>query len=255
MSVDYLAQDRKELSGHRSLGVLMGGRLLDWVANPKTEPQRRIDSILQLVVQLRDLHRAAPDKHKGFDVLWQGKRFSVKRGIYSKSKAKEDELSARLNHCLERYKFAPMYWHQFDDRPIFGWGSELEKTPASDERALEASFSEGDAILCIMELARENLFKDLHTCDCGKWFFGRFIHQKFCSQTCQQKHHRSDPEYKEKRRVYMKNLRAMHKGRYFPARTAGKKVAAKISSSKLSSDPKRNAPTKNSRSKEINVAL
>src|SRR5947209_461435 len=149
------------------MGVLIGADLLNWVANPQTDAQRRIDSILRLIVQLRDLNRAN-DKTREIAVLWQGKRFSTSRHIYSKrTEAAERELSARLNRCLQRYKFEPMYYHQLDDRPVLGWFSGLEKSPASDERASEAEFSEGDAIICIMELAREDLFKDLQTCDCG----------------------------------------------------------------------------------------
>lgn len=233
-SMRRLDPNAKEIRRRRSLAVLMGTDLLEWVANPQTIAQRRIDTILKLIIQLRDLNRAN-GKSDEIPVLWQGKRFKTSRHIYSKRTNKaEEELSGKLNKCLERYKFSPTYWHQLDDIPIIGWFSAPEPTEPSDER-VGFSFSEGDALLCIMELAREDLFKDLRVCHCGKWFFARFIHHKFCSQSCQQTHHRSNPEYREAHRVYVKNLRAMHKERYFPSpkRKAAVKRSIRSSSSEV----------------------
>jgi hypothetical protein len=42
---------------------------------------------------------------------------------------------------------------------------------------------------------------------CSKWFFARFSHQKFCKTLCQQKHYWQSPEWKNRRRAYIRGYR------------------------------------------------
>lgn len=51
--------------------------------------------------------------------------------------------------------------------------------------------------------------------NCKAWFFSRVDHQRCCSLGCRQILHRSSPEFKEQRRLYMRELRRKHKDRYF----------------------------------------
>jgi hypothetical protein len=227
-----------EIRRRRSFGALIGGDLLSWVAVPKTAAQKRVDSILKLIVELRDLNRAQGGaKERSF--LWQGKIISAhsnfpKDGLLSDlvdQKPGVYDLWVELNRRFMRYRFTPFYWCELGDRPVIGWTSHQMGIKQKRVEKRE-DFSEEDAIICIVELAREGLFEDLRSCiQCGRWFFANFSHQKFDSNSCRQKHHRSDSEFKETRRIYMRNLRAQHKERWHPeSATEAIKIASRKSS-------------------------
>jgi hypothetical protein len=219
--------DRKQVERRRSLGPLLGDDLLTWVTKPETDAQKRVDSILSLIVELRDL--SANDQPGSEDTfLWQGKVFSTtsnihKNGSLPKASARQDDLMSELNHRLRRYKFSPHYWCELGDRPIVGWFSGIGRPRDEHDPDEDVWFTEEDAIICILELAREGLFKNLRRCHCGDWFFARFVHQKFCCKICQQDFYRSSPGYKAVRRAYMKDLRALHKKSYFRVPSAKKR--------------------------------
>jgi hypothetical protein len=216
----------------RSKGFLVGADLLEWVANPETEAQKRVDTILRLIVELRDLKRTY-DKGVEQTFSWQGKIFITTPNDLTDldrahSNNKRRHLSMDLNSCLQRYKFAPHYWYELGDRPLVGWSSGIERPQDPNEPREDVWYTEEDAIICIVELAREGLLKDLRKCHhCGDWFFASFIHQKFCQKSCQQEHFRSSPEYKEARRVYMRNHRATYGKRHFKAPKRNAKKAEK----------------------------
>src|SRR5438445_10402729 len=47
--------DRKQVDRRRSLGPLLGDDLLTWVIKPETDAQKRVEAILNLIVELRAL--------------------------------------------------------------------------------------------------------------------------------------------------------------------------------------------------------
>ncbi len=62
----------------------------------------------------------------------------------------------------------------------------------------------------LIHLAEQGLLGRIRKCakkECGRWFYARFEHQKFHAQKCQVEAFRSDPQWKEQRREYMKQLR------------------------------------------------
>lgn len=66
------------------------------------------------------------------------------------------------------------------------------------------------ALFKLLQLAEQGLLDRLRQCAkpaCGRWFFARFRHQRFHSTKCQLDVFRSAPEWKQKRRDYMKRLR------------------------------------------------
>ena len=71
------------------------------------------------------------------------------------------------------------------------------------------------AVTRIIELCHEGLIERHRRWGCGKWFYAKFSHQKFCSDVCQLRIYKASPEWKAYRRDYMKRNRAMHKQRIF----------------------------------------
>jgi len=228
LKISRYRPDRKQVERRRSLGPLLGDDMLTWVINPETKAQKRIDAILNLIVELRDL--SAKDQVGTEDTfLWQGMIFSAtsniqKNGSLPKTNARQDDLHSELNRRLRRYKLSPHYWCELGDRPIVGWYSGIDRSRNEEKPEEDVWYTEEDAIVCIVELARQGLFKDLRRCYCGEWLFARFAHQKFCCKTCQQSFYRSSPEYKAARRIYMKSNRALNKKTHFRVPKAKKKT-------------------------------
>ena len=85
--------------------------MLTWVIKPETEAQKRIDAILNLIVELRDL--SAKEQVGTEDTfLWQGIIFSTtsnihRNGSLPKMSARQDELRSELNHRFGRVRIFP----------------------------------------------------------------------------------------------------------------------------------------------------
>ena len=166
--------------------------------------------------------RIAPIPSGGANIQWQGLVFTAKtdtpnNGSLPKVSARARELQHKLNHRLSVYKLMPYYWCNLGDRPIVAWTSWKERPRSPEEPEEDVSFTEEDAIIRILDLAREGLLSRVRRCVCEDWFLAGFVHQKFCCRRCQQGHFRSSSEYKDGRRAYMKDLRAKHKKTYFKA--------------------------------------
>jgi hypothetical protein len=72
------------------------------------------------------------------------------------------------------------------------------------------------ALYNLFQLAEQRLLDRVRKCarpDCGQWFFARFKHQRFHSEKCQLLVFRSDEQWKEHRRDYMRRLRRDEKFR------------------------------------------
>jgi len=61
-------------------------------------------------------------------------------------------------------------------------------------------FNESLGVHAVIGLAKQGLLDRIQTCECGKWYFRRFTHQKFCSQECRIKFLESSEERKEQKR-------------------------------------------------------
>lgn len=161
-----------------------------------------------------ELSRASGGKEQTF--RWQRLTFNAAttipdNGDISKQTVRQKQLWHELNLRMGRYKLFPRYWCTLGDFPILGWSSGNERPRDPDEPDEEMWFTEGDAIVQIIELARAGDFGRIRRCTCGYFFYYKFVHQKFCCTGCQQEFYRSSPEYKAMRRAYMKNLRAVRK--------------------------------------------
>lgn len=66
----------------------------------------------------------------------------------------------------------------------------------------------------LLDLAAAGMLDRMRRCDnaeCGRWFYRRFSTQRFHKSSCAQETFRQDPEWKAKRREYMKDLRQRKK--------------------------------------------
>jgi hypothetical protein len=203
------------LPARRQFGYEMSEDLLSWASTDHSEGAKRINSILGILLELLELNRKT---RGGIEQTfrWQRLTFNAtttvpNNGYLSKFTARQQQLSDELNGHLSRYKLRPWHWCTLGDFPILGWWSGNNRPRDPDDPDEEAWFTEWDAIVQIIELARVGEIARIRRCTCGHLFFFKFIHQKFCCVGCQQEFYRSSPGYKAMRRAYMKNLRAAHK--------------------------------------------
>jgi len=61
-------------------------------------------------------------------------------------------------------------------------------------------FNESLGVHAALGLAKQGLLNRIQTCECGKWYFRRFTHQKFCSPECRIRSLESSDERKEQKR-------------------------------------------------------
>jgi hypothetical protein len=199
-------------SVNRKTAPYLADELLTWVTGSADPAVRKIVKILELLVEL-DSMRSTAEAHC---FIWQGREFEARvaipkgGGLPERSK-RESELRSSLNTLLRRYRFAPLYWAALGDFHLIGWWSGNERPDEPDSPGDSIDFTEDDAVLRIMDLARDGLLGRIRRCDCKDWFFARFSHQKFCCTRCQQNYYRSSEEYRANRRIYMKNLREIHR--------------------------------------------
>jgi hypothetical protein len=217
LSFRRLTQGSAPISLRRQLGPETGEDLLAWASTTKSEGAARISAILKLIVELEDLSLKNGNK-KEHTFVWRGRAFTARvnmgRGSYPERSDREVQLAHELNLRLLRYKLSPQYWVTLGDYPIFGWWSGKNRPKDEEDPAEDASFTEEDAIVAIVDLARAGFLCKIRRCHCEDWFFASFAHQKFCCVRCQQKYYRSSEDYKAMRRSYMKNLRDLHKKTY-----------------------------------------
>jgi hypothetical protein len=65
-------------------------------------------------------------------------------------------------------------------------------------------YGESWAVRGLIDLANQGLLDRICQCACGKWYFARFRHQRSHSASCRKKLYEKTPEFREKRRGYMR---------------------------------------------------
>lgn len=69
---------------------------------------------------------------------------------------------------------------------------------------------------CLFEHVNGNCLDRFRQCEqCGLWFYARTANQRCCEEKCRRKLQAQSPAFKERRRGYMRGLRALHKDRSF----------------------------------------
>jgi hypothetical protein len=119
-----------------------------------------------------------------------------------------DERNLRLNRELARNRFLPNVWLGARRRWVVMW--QVRSRPPKTLRVNRGSIelSAGGAIQMILDLGRAGYLNRLRRCSfCHKWIYAKFRHQNYCSTQCQQTHYAQSPEWKAKRRDYMRQYR------------------------------------------------
>jgi hypothetical protein len=114
-----------------------------------------------------------------------------------------------LNEQLALNRFLPYVWHNSLGRWMVIWRTQ-SRTPRKTYRLRPGvlDMDDGAAIQLILDLARAGYLTRLRRCQCcRKWLYARFKHQGYCSTKCQQKHYSQSPDWKAKRRDYMRKYR------------------------------------------------
>jgi len=109
----------------------------------------------------------------------------------------------QLNRMLERYRSRPQFFvhpgrregWDVDDAPV------LKSCPSGEWLAVDG----------VLRLAKANRLDRLQTCACGKWYFAKFSHQRFCSTECRVKFWESSDERKEQKRKKAREYYEFHK--------------------------------------------
>jgi hypothetical protein len=113
-------------------------------------------------------------------------------------------LMTELNARLDEYPTSVLFCIDYGREWIFDDGAVRGKRPAIESVAVHSA----------IELARRGLLQRIMSCECGRWFFGKFTHQRFCSTRCRKRHHEHSEAFRAARRAYMR--------RYYRLKVSGK---------------------------------
>jgi len=139
---------------------------------------------------------------------------------------KASKLIRLLNSLLSKYSVFPRYSGTQKSRWRISWVHTISRHRlrlgfVAGGNYEEVPFGEADAVSSALRLAEEGYLDRLHKCNCGKWFYSRFITQRFCRMRCQQRDFRKTKESLAQRREYMRVYRetlAHRSGRKFKPR-------------------------------------
>jgi hypothetical protein len=67
------------------------------------------------------------------------------------------------------------------------------------------------ALFNVLELIKSGLVSKIDVCPCGRFYFKKFAHQRFCSTKCKLAEFRTNEEERRKRNEYARNLYHLHK--------------------------------------------
>ncbi len=116
------------------------------------------------------------------------------------------KLFRALNRLLARYRLTPIIWPREVEGEKPSWKM-LFGLPRRSQPFIEFA-----RVQTIEKLASEGRIASLKRCSqCSRWLFARFPHQRFCSATCKETFHRSDPGDKQRRRDWARNNYQIHK--------------------------------------------
>jgi hypothetical protein len=169
----------------------VAGRLAEWLnESGDVKAKNRVLSLL------RDIHTICDTPLE--EVVEDGEL--VDRFI-PKSEKEYRAAGLRIFQTFKKYKFYPMVWAWGDSlvcqwAPLSGPAGKFKKhwPPLFEE-----GYTENEAIYEITWLMPKAI-AGLRQCSCGKWFFKKFSHQRFCSVKCREREFRSTDEWKAYRR-------------------------------------------------------
>lgn len=167
--------------------------MIDWLNNTKDDAARaRVLELHRLLFEL--VKTATPEQNlPEFD-----------------PKSTWEKLRKRINRILLRYPVcAQLPWFRIG---FFATGY----MPLRERRYRNHGLlTESGAVLDLLNVFREpgSWWRVSH-CHCGRYYFRRFRHQRFCSEVCRVKKFRSSEEWKEYRRRKAREYYWLHKTKH-----------------------------------------
>jgi len=168
-------------SGRRFAGEGKASRLVHWLNNPKDEAARaRVLRLHGLLFEL--VKTATPEKNPE---------------PYTYPKSPWEKLRARINRILLKYPVCrQVIWFRIG---YFMTAS----IPLVERRYRNVNMlTESGAVLDLLAVFNgpEGWWR-IAQCHCGRYYFRRFRHQRFCSAACRVRKFRSTEEWKAYRRI------------------------------------------------------
>lgn len=130
---------------------------------------------------------------------------------YEGSKEEYRRASKQLFTLLRRYRFFPALFN-FAGRFLTQWAP-ISGPDGNFKRHWPPIDGKYDDVQAIYELTfpDNSGIERLEECTCGRWFFRRFKHQRFCSAKCREKVNKSSPKWREYRRNKAREYYWLHK--------------------------------------------
>jgi len=178
----------KQHAPHAFAGQQEGMHLVKWL---NKEELPRIGANRE---ELRAELRGEARTRKRIDRLIRDMNASAE--IFIRTGKPDTELADRIDRELARYPLRVQQVHVEDQgkyktlaepKWTFGWTS-------TGARAAEMIFA-------IVRLGERGLLGRVRNCTrCGRWFYAKFNHQRFCGKKCQILHYQTSEEWKSRRR-------------------------------------------------------
>lgn len=183
--------------------------LIPWLEKNRSKAAgKRVADLLRVMRAAQGM--VQPDW--GIDAQGGGWTCQLRKGAIDPTFTRFQQLHATINRCLSRYRLYPEVWFGALDNPsswlVLWRPSRRQRGPS------QVLDSESAVVGLLLNLARQGAVHRVREClECGRWFFARFEHSKFCQRKCQLKHYQSDAKWKAHRRDWMRSYRGTIKRR------------------------------------------
>ena len=208
--------------GREYQGEEVAAPLVNWLnITTDKEGRKRIIHIVSLFQRtLVQSVKVKPDMFQSKTGYW------YERGT-PESKMR-DQLEDELDKALEYYRMVPFVHVIGQGQDVFtGWAPiprtkmdrDMDRAAKANLKALSkeqfnlvgAQMGEAGALKMALRLIESGLIWKIWPCRCGTFFFGKFRHQRFCSQKCRIAEFQSSEDARKKRNEYARVLYHRHK--------------------------------------------
>ena len=198
-SLMHTLHELKEQNPNTRLGGWEGilfSRLMEHPARPAVKRVERVLSLLAAADEhLREWHRLLKSSTPAYEDDFLNLHRRTKESEFAYYNA-----VGQLNRALKRYR-----WRSVISGDIHGFKEEIEGEAKHDAW-------EWAIVRMLLDLTKQPgaLSRFRRCSECHRWFYAATAHQQFCGEVCRRRHSSQSPEFKEKRRNYMRE-------RYRPA--------------------------------------
>jgi hypothetical protein len=189
--------------------------LVEYLNNPKSETT----GVTRMHREMLNIQRLQ-EENPGLMMPWEDQNKAADEKFLA-AKRQHQQVLRRLNRQLRTYQASPCI---FPSLKIRGRWVNFWQSPMGVSRKLA---DEMELVLRLIEIAENGYLDRIRRCRmCASWFVAQTSHQEHCDTKCQQRKFRSKPEFRARRRQYMRDLRALHSQKLFrevPRRTRSQK--------------------------------